>query len=644
MDLVVEYAENVLSGKTVANKYLKLAAKRFFKDFDKPWLRWDSAAAERVCSFCRDMCVVQDPISRLHRPFVLLPWQRFVFGNIYGWKIQGDDPLGRVPGSRRYRVVYLETGKGSGKSPMAGAAMLYALIGDGESQPEIYICAKTEEQALIPWRDVRDMIQANPSLAPNTENRDAAGICEIFGGAKEGRIICPATGGVIRTVAHHSDGAGISGPRPHMILVEEYHEHQTDTMREMLDDGKKGRLQPLTWIITNAGGQRLGPCWEEHTRATHILGGTQQGDDYFAAIYAIDAEDEEDGRFLTDRSCWPKANPSLGTVIREDYILGMIEKAKNSKAKLTHLKRFNFAIWPDAGGEWLKWEQWERVEVEHLPEDKLTESLLYIGFDLADKKDLTAMAFVWLHPSGLIYLRVRYFTPRDTLADRAKESNTYLEDWAAHGPHGRTTDDEQAFLEAVPGDILDYHRPARRLAEAHMKYGVHCVAYDRYHWGQFLLALDDERVEYFRVEPDPKAFFLTEKEWNPPGSMPGIAMADHPQGFLRSRAGQLEGLHMPTSIQRLEDRILAKDPQIAIEINPILSWNLTCAVVRSNESGATRFDKGTARKRYNNGKIDGLIATAMAVGAADQVWPEPSGLAAHWTKKAAKEWSSGTDN
>jgi phage terminase large subunit-like protein len=51
------------------------------------------------------------------KPFNLLPWQCFIVGSIFGWK--------NSDGYRRFRMVYVESGKGSGKSPLAaGGALL----------------------------------------------------------------------------------------------------------------------------------------------------------------------------------------------------------------------------------------------------------------------------------------------------------------------------------------------------------------------------------------------------------------------------------------------------------------------------------------------------------------------------------------
>jgi len=63
------------------------------------------------------------------KPFELGPWQAFVLGSIFGWV--------DAEGARRFRVAYIETGKGNGKSPLAAGVGLYMMIADDEARAEV---------------------------------------------------------------------------------------------------------------------------------------------------------------------------------------------------------------------------------------------------------------------------------------------------------------------------------------------------------------------------------------------------------------------------------------------------------------------------------------------------------------------------
>ncbi|WP_235614208.1 terminase large subunit domain-containing protein, partial [Pseudomonas aeruginosa] len=86
---------------------------------------WCQDKADRAIGFFED-------VLRLNggdyegSPFLLAPWQAFVVGSLFGWYAE--------EGFRRFRLAYIETGKGSGKSPLIGGIGLYGLVADGEQR------------------------------------------------------------------------------------------------------------------------------------------------------------------------------------------------------------------------------------------------------------------------------------------------------------------------------------------------------------------------------------------------------------------------------------------------------------------------------------------------------------------------------
>jgi phage terminase large subunit-like protein len=75
------------------------------------------------------------------QPFLLLPWQKYVLGEIFG-RCKPD-------GTRQYRQAYIEIPKKNGKSTLLAGISLYALLADGEAGAEIYGAASDREQAGI---------------------------------------------------------------------------------------------------------------------------------------------------------------------------------------------------------------------------------------------------------------------------------------------------------------------------------------------------------------------------------------------------------------------------------------------------------------------------------------------------------------
>src|SRR5690554_8234423 len=90
-------------------------------------------------------------------------------------------------------------------------------------------------------------------------------------------------------------------------LIEERHAQKTREIFDVIDTGTGARLQPLLWMITTAGFNRAGICYEQRAYVTKILENVVQDETYFGIIYTIDDTDD-----WTDPAVWPKANPNWG--------------------------------------------------------------------------------------------------------------------------------------------------------------------------------------------------------------------------------------------------------------------------------------------------------------------------------------------
>src|SRR3990167_7685207 len=99
-DPVTRYARDVVGGRIVAGWLVVLACQRHLRDLvdgPKRGLVWDVKDARRAISFFAD-------ILRLNggewegKPFVLMPWQAFIVGSLFGWKAPD--------GYRRFRLAY----------------------------------------------------------------------------------------------------------------------------------------------------------------------------------------------------------------------------------------------------------------------------------------------------------------------------------------------------------------------------------------------------------------------------------------------------------------------------------------------------------------------------------------------------------
>jgi len=373
-DPVTAYARAVVSGQRLAGPHVRDACKRHLLDLKegkKRGLTWNLAEAQRALGFYREILKLNGGDYE-GVPFRLLPWQQFVVGSIFGW--YGAD------GYRRFRVAYVETAKGSGKSPLAAGIGMKGLVADGEARAEIYSAATKKDQAMILFRDAVAMVDQSPELSKRLQKSGTGERCWNLAYMEKGAFFRPI-----------SSDDGQSGPRPHIGLVDELHEHKTNTVVEMLRAGTKSRRQALIFMITNSGSNKLGPCWSYHEYGVQVAKGDRVDDAFFSYICALD---ENDDPFL-DESCWPKVNPSLqdADLPGVKYIREQVVEAKGMPAKEALVRRLNFCQWTGAESPWLSHELWTAARRDYSVES-LKGRRAVAGLDLSSTTDLTGLLFL----------------------------------------------------------------------------------------------------------------------------------------------------------------------------------------------------------------------------------------------------------
>ncbi len=536
------YARSVLEGKIVAGPHVRNACQRHLndlKDGKKRGIYWDDAAANRAIAFF-------PKVLRLNggqfegQPFELTLWQKFIVGSIFGWK--------RANGFRRFKMAFIETGKGSGKSPLAAGIGLLMMMADNEPGAEVYSAAVDKEQARVLFRDAISMAKQSPAIAGRV----------VFSGGegREWNIAYLNKGSFFRPISSESSGRGKSGFRPHCSLLDELHEHPTDAMVEFLAKGMKGRRQALTFMITNSGSDRNSVCWDYHEYGTKVCAGELAADDFFAYICALDEGDDP----LKDESCWPKANPNLGITFQHEYLRSEVKKALGMPSKRNLTLRLNFCVWTDSEAAWMGREAWQSCERE-LDFSELLDVPCFAALDLSAKRDLTACARVWKIGEKYKAL-VDFWTPEETLSVRADKDRVPYLLWR-----------DQEFLQTTPGVTVNYGHIAPWLAEMNGFHGFHSIAYDRW------------RIDLLKQEMDDIGLSLP--------------LAEFGQGFK----------DMGPAIEALEDVILSG--ALEVQINPVLRWNVSSAVLQEDPARNRKFAKHKA-----TGRIDGIVALAMAIGIA----------------------------
>jgi phage terminase large subunit-like protein len=540
-DPVSEYAREVVAGTRIAGPHVRHQCARHLADVDegaKRGLVWDVAAALKAIGFYRDVLKLNGGDFE-GNPFELLPWQRFVVGSIFGWK--------RDDGYRRFRVVYVETAKGSGKSPLAAGVGMKGLVADGEPRAEIYAAATKKDQAMILFRDAVAMHDQSPEL----EKR----LTKSGTGEKAWNLAYLATGSFFRPI---SSDDGQSGPRPHIALVDEFHEHKTATVLEMMRAGTKSRRQALIFIITNAGASRKSPCWNYHEYGAKVASGEALDDSFFPYICALDEEDDP----FESEDCWPKANPSLqdANLPGYKYIREQVTEAKGMPSKEAIVRRLNFCQWTDAESPWISHEIWKEAQLDYNVES-LRGRRAVAGLDLSSTTDLTGLVFLVepVEPGERWKLVPYAWLPDDNLARRAQQDMVPYVDWKAEG-----------LLDTTPGRAISKRVILQKLSAMCDFFEITACAYDRWRIEDLQQLASDDGISL----PPMEAFGQGYKDMSP-------------------------------AIEQFETMLL--NGEIAHNGHKVLTMCAGNAVTVQDGTGSRKLDKGKA-----TGRIDVILAAVMA--------------------------------
>jgi len=576
-DPTTAYALAVHTGKIIAGPHVRAACARHLNDLKRKDLVWDLAAANRAIGFFTDVLTVEKEVrtdygdvESLAVPFTLEPWQCFNIGSLFGWK--------KLDGLRRFRRAFIEIGKGNGKSPMAAGIGHYMLTATGKIRAEVYSAATDKDQAAILFRDAVAMWERSPGLKKRLV---ASGINPVW------QLTDMAKASFFKPIS--SEKKGKSGIRPYCALVDEVHEHPDNSVIEMLRAGTKGNQEALLFEITNSGFDRLSVCWNEHQYSIDVAHGVKTNDAWFSYVCALDEGDDP----FEDESCWIKANPNLGVSIQLPFIREQVAEAKGMPSKEGLVRRLHFCEWTESEKSAIPRKVWQACladsdEID--PEALCAQGLRpYGGLDLSRARDLCAFTLSWVTdptPDAQRFVSKTWFwTPKDTLADRAKNDRAPYVEWERAG-----------FLEAVPGPRVSYRWLAEALAGLCAVYEPQMIGCDQYG----LERLNDQLGEIG-------------------ASLPCIV---HPQGFQRrvidkkeessligSTGAEEVALWMPDSILKLEAALL--EGRIRIDPNPVQTMGAASVVYEQNRTGHRMFAKDKATSR-----IDGMVALAMSIGVA----------------------------
>lgn len=455
------YANEIVSGNAPACKWARLAAERHLRDLERERedIYFDTEAADHAIGFIESMKHYKGRWAGQN--LMLLPWQKFVVGSIFGWK--------KPNGKRRFSHAYVAVPRKNGKSTLAAAIGNYMLVADGEPAAEVYCAATTISQSRIVWNDASQMIKRSGDEA----------FASLFTHRKQPASIEFDETSCFKPLSREADN--LDGLNPSCAILDELHAHKSADLHNVINSAFGAREQPLLLSITTAGSNTEGICKdiEDHVKA--VLEQTTEDDSYFGIVFTIDKGDP-----ISDPKSWAKANPNFGESVYEDSFTDAYNRAKSSPRLLADFKTKRLNVWVSVNDGWLDMLKWDECIEPEVTEEDLLGCYCYAGLDLAQVSDLSAFALLFPPQDGFEkwQLLVRFFAPADAIDGSERKTLVPYRPWRDEG-----------LIFETPGNVTDYRFVNKQILKDFKDFDIRTLAFDRTFSHAMIQELQDEGID-----------------------------------------------------------------------------------------------------------------------------------------------------
>lgn len=448
-NVVKNYCEDILSNRIVHGRYCELAVKRFLNDLDKskssdyPFFL-DVDAAEQVIAFAETLVIpdIEPTEDNPKRQLRLLPWMKFVYFNVWGWKEKSD------PSKRRFNDCYIEVARKNSKTTsILFPWILYDFLTTNAA--ESYFVSKDLEQSKKSYKELQNIIKADPDLTQYCEMNSQTVIC------KSSRIafFC-------------DDSVGIDAYKNSCSIIDEYHAYDSDRIVTAFRYGGRARKNRLIVKITSAGLDISKPCYQENIAAKNLLEGLAENEREFTIIFAYDQGDD-----WKNADILKKANPSMDElpVLNKETLLQDLADALEKPSHQPDYITKTCGIWTTDVSGWIPLNKFKDYQPRAIDYSLLKGSRCSLSFDLSEINDLSALTLCF-NQGNKYYFKHQFFCPENSLKERYSKEHVAFRTWVQNGT-----------VIATPGDVVDYSYIFEIISQWVKEYQPSSMYYDAWH-------------------------------------------------------------------------------------------------------------------------------------------------------------------
>lgn len=499
-----------------------------------------------------------DFLRRLHHPksddgMFALPrfWER-IARRIYGpcWP----------DGTRQVRTVFALLPRGARKTTFgAGLSLLHTVGWQRVKNGQAMVAASAEEDASIAYDEAVAIIRETPWLDGKVKLNES-----------EFRLAHPLSGAKFRALA--SSGRGKLGKTPNFVLADELIAWEGTNARKMwsaLRTGLNKVAGTLLVIITQAGRGQENLAFDMLDYARRVQSGEVIDPGFLPILFETDPDPASkwDGADVAefddwnDEALWHFVNPGLADGYPDIAGLRqMAHEAKERPADKDNFTQFHLNGWLDhSASPFVSMAVYdEGKQPVDLAAKEASQAPCWLGVDLSSNSDLTCVVACWGNEADGYEVFAWFFCPEDNVQHRSDREAARYPEWAVDG-----------LIVETPGNVVDFRAVEDHIRELCATYAVQEIAFDPALARNMLANLADD-------------------------GFPAVEMR---QGWVT----------MAPAIKELERAILAR--KFHHGGHPILRWHFDNVAMDRSKTDSPTFHKGKSKDR-----IDGAVATAMAVG------------------------------
>ena len=367
-----------------------------------------------------------------------------------------------------------------------------------------------------------------------------------------------------------ADAGSKMGLSPSFVVYDELGSAPNRDLFDALDTATGARDNPLMICISTQAAADHHVFSELIDYGLQVRAGDVVDPAFHLTFYAAPADADP-----WSREAWIAANPALADFRSLEDVERQASQARLVPSKESAFRNLILNQRVSAVSRFIHKAEWDRCNTAPNIAG-LAGRECYGGLDLSGSRDLTAFVLVFPIADRSFDVLCRFFMPESNIEERSNEDRVPYDLWARQG-----------YITLIPGSTIDPAFVAHEIMQAGQKYDLKTVAYDRW-----------------RIEDLKRELGLLG------GGMP---LEPFGQGYK----------DMSPAVDTLERNVAEK--LLRHGGNPVLNMCSANAVVTRDPAGSRKLDKSKA-----SGRIDGLVALAMALQIAGRHEPEtlPACLAA----------------